>query len=67
MTYEKNQQTEKDNGPTHIAKVRHGSGKHVSYERIGAAWENPENGSLYIKLNGTQIISDGFSLYRVEK
>jgi hypothetical protein len=60
-----NQNTEsekaKGNPPTHIAKVRHGSGEGATYEQIGAAWMN-EKGAIYIKLHGTQLVS-GFSLY----
>ena len=42
--------------PTHVAKVRHGWGKKATYERIGVAWLN-EDGSLYVKLAGTQLVS----------
>ena len=63
-----NQNTEtekaKGNPPTHIAKVRHGSGEGASYEQIGAAWMN-EKGAIYIKLHGTQVVS-AFSLYEVQ-
>ncbi len=41
--------------PTHVAKVRHGYGKKATYERIGVAWRN-EDGSLYLKLSGTQVV-----------
>ena len=58
-----NTETEKTKGnpPTHIAKVRHGSGEGATYEQIGAAWLN-EKGAIYIKLHGTQVVS-AFSLY----
>jgi len=56
---------ESQNRPTHLVKVRHGQGKKATYERIGAAWENQANGFIYVKLHGTQIIEDGFSLYPV--
>lgn len=42
--------------PTHVAKVRHGYGKKATYERIGVAWRN-DDGSLYVKLSGTQLVS----------
>jgi hypothetical protein len=64
-----NNQTEAQNNngksrlPTHIAKVCHGHGKGATYEQIGIAWVN-DNGSLYIKLHGTQIVS-AFTLYEV--
>lgn len=50
--------------PTHVAKVRNGYGKKASYERIGVAWVN-EDGSYYVKLHGTQVISQ-FALYPIE-
>lgn len=57
----------RDNGkgklPTHVAKVRTGYGKNVSFERIGVAWVN-DDGSLYVKLHGTQIVSN-FALYEI--
>ncbi|MCB0637354.1 MAG: hypothetical protein KDC54_12085 [Lewinella sp.] len=54
---------QESNLPTHIAKVRHGQGKQATYERIGAAWVN-EKGGIYVKLHGTQIVSE-FSLFEV--
>lgn len=54
------------NPPTHVAKVRTGQGENASFERIGVAWAK-EDGSLYVRLSGTQIISDGFALYPVEE
>lgn len=53
------------NQPGFIAKVRHGFGKRASYERIGVAWKN-EDGSLYVKLYGTQVVS-GFMLYGLDE
>ena len=53
----------KGNRPTHVAKVRNGYGKKASYERIGVAWQN-EDGSFYIKLYGTQVVSN-FTLYEL--
>jgi hypothetical protein len=50
--------------PTHVAKVRHGWGKKATYERIGVAWLN-EDGSLYVKLAGTQLVS-ALTLYELE-
>ncbi len=54
----------KTNLPTHVAKVRNGYGKKASYERIGVAWVN-EDGSYYVKLHGTQVVSQ-FTLYEIE-
>ena len=59
----KTEQNSKSNPPTHTAKVRHGYGKNASYEQIGVAWQN-ENGSFYIKLYGTQIVS-AFTIYEL--
>ena len=50
--------------PTHVAKVRHGYGKKATYERIGVAFRN-DNGSLYVKLSGTQLVS-ALTLYELE-
>ncbi len=49
---------------THVAKTRNGYGKKASYERIGVAWDN-EDGSFYVKLYGTQLVSN-FTLYAIE-
>ena len=68
MTTETNTTTESQNGnnkPNFFAKVRHGFGKKATYERIGAAWRT-EDGSIYVKLAGTQVVSQGFTLYAVE-
>lgn len=58
--------TKENKRPTHRAKIRHGQGRSVSYEQIGVAWMNDEDGSVYIKLTGKQIVEDGFSLYPIE-
>ena len=50
--------------PGFVAKVRKGSGENAVYERIGVAWKNAD-GSFYIKLAGTQVVSD-FMLYEIE-
>lgn len=49
------------NLPTHVAKVRRGKGENATYERIGVAWVNAD-GSMYVKLVGTQVVSS-FMLY----
>lgn len=69
MTNENTQETEnlnsgKGNLPTHVVKVRHGNGKGATYEQIGVAWRN-ESGALYVKLYGTQVVSEGFTLYEI--
>lgn len=53
------------NLPKFVVKMRDGYGKNASYERIGVAWEN-EDGSLYVKLHGKQIIDRGFTLYEMQ-
>lgn len=45
--------------PTHTVRSKTGSGRNATYDTIGVAWQR-ENGGLYIKLYGTQIISSGF-------
>ena len=54
-----------NNKPNFYAKVRHGFGKKATYEQIGAAWLT-EDGAIYVKLAGTQVVSQGFTLYAVE-
>lgn len=56
-----NEESQNANLPTHVAKTRIGYGKKATYERIGVAWQN-DDGSFYIKLYGTQVVSS-FSLY----
>ncbi|WP_035484551.1 hypothetical protein [Geminicoccus roseus] len=51
--------------PTHLAKIRRVEGRKTTFERIGAAWL-AEDGSVYVKLHGTQIVTDGFNLYPVD-
>ena len=69
MTNTKTETNARSNGkepklPTHVAKVRHGYGKKATYERIGVAWTN-DDGSLYVKLSGTQVVS-ALTLYAIE-
>jgi hypothetical protein len=54
------------NPPTHLAKLRKGEGETATFERIGAAWAK-DDGSIIVRLYGTQIVSDGFALYPVEE
>ena len=54
-----------NNKPNFYAKKRHGFGKKATYERIGAAWRT-EDGGIYVKLAGTQIVDQGFMLYEAE-
>ncbi|RCK43662.1 hypothetical protein TH25_21155 [Thalassospira profundimaris] len=60
-----NQPVEKaTNKPAMIAKQRVGRGKNATYERLGVAWLN-DDGSIYIKVHGTQVITGGFVLYPI--
>ena len=58
--------TESNNKPTHIAKTRIGYGKNARYEHVGAAWVNPEDDTVYVKLHGTQIIDTPITCYPVK-
>lgn len=50
---------------THVAKVpRRDWGKKTTYDRIGVLITN-DNGSLYLKLNGKQIVESGIYLYKI--
>jgi hypothetical protein len=52
--------------PTHDVSVKRGSGDAARYERIGAGWQR-DNGSIYVKLIGTQLVSEGFTLYPIDE
>ncbi|MDD2003613.1 hypothetical protein [Pseudomonas putida] len=56
--------TSESRKPGFVAKIRRGTGEQAVYERIGVAWRNAD-GSFYIKLAGTQVVSD-FMLYEIE-
>ena len=49
--------------PTHTLRKKVGYGKQTSFESIGVAWAR-EDGGLYIKLHGTQIIDSGFYAFQ---
>jgi len=51
--------------PTHTLRKKVGYGKQTSFENIGVAWAR-EDGGLYIKLHGTQIIDSGFYAFQNE-
>lgn len=52
--------------PTHRAKYRYGTGKAATYESIGAAWFDADTGAVFVRLNGTQIVGEPFTLYPIE-
>lgn len=62
---QKETQDTKGNLPTHVAKTRIGYGKKATYDQIGVAWQN-DDGSFYIKLYGSQIVSN-FALYSFQE
>lgn len=58
-------QNGESNTPTYLVKQMRGYGKNRNWERLGAAWEK-EDGSIYVKLHGTQIVEGGFNLFKNE-
>ncbi|WP_153306630.1 hypothetical protein [Desulfogranum japonicum] len=59
MTFQNTNQQANTSKPTHSLWMKADSSKKSSYESIGVAWER-EDGGLYIKLHGVQLISKGF-------
>lgn len=59
MTTSTGNTTDKNSKPTHTLRKKVGYGKQTVFETIGVAWER-EEGGLYIKPYGTQIIDGGF-------
>ena len=52
--------SEKTNSqPTHTVRKKVWNGKRTDYEIIGVAWSR-EDGGLYVKLYGTQVLDHGF-------
>lgn len=63
MSTQKTNAVAKNTKPTHtLRKNTGGYGRHANFETIGVAWER-EEGGLYIKLYGTQIIDSGFYVF----
>lgn len=54
------------NRPTHYVRKKIGTGKKADFETLGAAWDRGD-GSLYIKLHGTQIVEGGFYVFPVKE
>jgi len=52
------------NKPTHTLRKRTGRSKNATYETLGVAWVR-EDGGLYMKLYGTQIIEGGFYAFPI--
>jgi hypothetical protein len=57
--------TSESNRPTHYVRKKIGTGKKADFETLGAAWDRGD-GSLYIKLHGTQIVDGGFYVFPVK-
>jgi len=65
MTTQENTSNGKSNAkPTHTLRKKVGYGKQTDFETIGAAWVR-DDGGLYIKLHGTQIIDSGFYAFPI--
>jgi len=54
------------NPPDYVVKKRNGRGENATWDRVGVAWRN-QNGALYLRFHGTQVLSGGVSLYPVDK
>ena len=50
------------NRPTHIVRKKSEQGRKADFETLGVAWAR-EDGSLYLKLYGTQIVDGGFYIF----
>lgn len=59
MTTQTKNTNSRTSRPTHNICKRVGSGKNAEFETIGVAWQR-EDGGLYVKLVGTQVIESGF-------
>lgn len=52
--------------PDFAVKLRKGTGDKASFEQIGVAWER-ENGTMYCRLVGSQVVSNGFYLFPINR
>ena len=52
------------NKPTHSIRKRSGTGRKAEFETLGVAWQR-DDGGLYIKLYGTQIVEGGFYAFPI--
>lgn len=67
MTAQNKNSGEKSNSkPTHNLRKKVGYGKNTDFETIGVAWER-EDGGMYIKLYGTQVIDGGFYAFPIKE
>lgn len=51
--------------PTHSIRRKFWNGKRTDFETLGVAWER-DDGGLYIKLHGKQIIESGFYAFPIK-
>lgn len=54
------------NRPTHNLARKIGHGKNTSFEQLGVAWAREEDGGLYCKLYGTQVLKGGFYAFPIK-
>ncbi len=66
MNTNETQNTNSNPKPDMIAKVKEGRGKNVSFETVGVCWTR-EDGSIYFKPYGTQIISSPVYLFKTNQ
>jgi hypothetical protein len=52
--------------PDFIAKTRDGHGKNASFDQVGVAWSR-EDGSIYFKPYGKQVIEAPIYLFKVDR
>lgn len=65
MTNDLSTQKKQKSPPTHTVHRKYWNGKRTDFETPGVAWIR-EDGGLYIKLHGTQLISEGFYAFPVK-
>lgn len=62
----KETQTATKNRPNFALKVRNDTGDNVRFDQIGVAWKR-DNGSMFCRLVGNQVISSGFYLFPINQ
>ena len=56
--------TQTKNRPTHTVKALRNPGSKNSYfEQLGVAFSREQGNGLYVKLTGSQVISDGLFIF----
>lgn len=64
MTSDRQLNEKQKSQPTHSIRRKFWNGKRTDFETLGVAWER-DDGGLYIKLHGTQIIESGFYAFPI--